>query len=441
MDLFRCFKLAAAFLVLGVTTAHAQPRPRAVDTLDTLSLTVTEAVARALDPTLALGTAWARADVSAADATVRQAGAMPNLTLSALAENVGAQEATSGLPGWPGVQGGLEIALPLSLSGGRRSRRSVAMAGLDLARSRLENREREVAYRVVAALVAWERAGARLSAAESEVRALQALHDNLALGARLGEVSAAAAARTLLTLGQAHVEQARALGVLADEQEGLLALLGYPPSTPLQLVPPSVCPAAAEMTLSRGAVRDEIPTPLRSTALQRDVLAQELAQARAEQWPEFMPRIGWRREAGVDALTVGFAWELPILNRRQALVEEAWARARGAEEGLLEAERRWEAERAATLRRLEALAVAGAIFDDRWHEALALTVGAAEALFSAGEGSLEQVLQARQARLVSLEDAFAWEAELRLARLALDASEGRLPEETLFCSPLKEELR
>jgi outer membrane protein, heavy metal efflux system len=415
---------------------------------DPLRLSVDEVVSRALDPTL--GTARARADVEAAEAAFRQAGAIPNLTISALAENLGAQQITSGLDGWPGVQGGVELGLPLSLSGGRRASRGVARAGLDLARSSLADREREVAYRAVEALVAWEQAGARLRTAEAEVRALEVLHENLALGARLGEVSAADAARTLLALGQARVEQARALGALANEHEALLAMLGYPAGTPLELVPPNACPspgagsppeAEAQAQAQAERMAEDIPVPLRSSALARSIAQQEAARARAERWPDVTPRLGWRREAGADALAVGFEWELPLFNRRQGAVDEAVSRVRGSEDAFREAERRWVAERATTLRQLDALAAAGAMFDDAWHAALALTVGAAEATFTAGEGSLEEVLQARRARLASLEDAFAWEAELRRARLALDRSQGLLPAETLFCSPLNQELR
>jgi outer membrane protein, heavy metal efflux system len=433
--------VAVSWLAWGAAPIHAQRPPLASDPL---RLTVDEVVSRALDPTL--GTARARADVEAAAAAFRQAGAIPNLTLSALAENLGAQRITSGLDGWPGVQGGVELGLPLSLSGGRRALRGVARAGLDLARSTLADREREVAYRALEALVAWEQAGARLRTAEAEVRALEVLHENLALGARLGEVSAADAARTLLALGQARVEQARALGALANEHEALLAMLGYPAGTPLELVPPNACPspgAGAGGPLEAEAERmaEDIPVPLRSSALARSIAQQEAARARAERWPDVTPRLGWRREAGADALAVGFEWELPLFNRRQGAVDEAVSRVRGSEDAFREAERRWVAERATTLRQLDALAAAGAMFDDAWHAALALTVGAAEATFTAGEGSLEQVLQARRARLASLEDAFAWEAELRRARLALDRSQGLLPAETLFCSPLNQELR
>lgn len=411
-----------------------QPSP-----VDTLRLTLAEALEllEARSPDLAA----ARSRAESAQAALRQAGAFPNPTLFAEAENLGAMEATSGFPGREGIQGTAGVSLPVHLGGLRGRGVEVAGAEARLASVRLEREWIEGTVALALALVRIEEAEARLAAARGEAEATGELHRILAARALEGRAAAGDAARARLEWTRARVMVSRREGETAQASEETARLLGLEPGTAVGLEPAATCPlphpsggrpeppAAPESTEDlRG------PTPVSPLAeLTRQQVAEE-ALARSRRVPTLVPQAGWRREAGVHALALGIGFELPLLDRRGAEVEAAAARTRAAREEERGAEVIWASARHGQRQVLAALEGAAEAFDAEWRRALELTVSAAEAAFQEGEGTLEGLLQARRARLESLEELRRWQTEVRAARLGLYSLEGRIPDEPALCA-------
>jgi len=115
-------------------------------------------------------------------------------------------------------------------------------------------------------------------------------------------------------------------------------------------------------------------------------------------------------------------------------VEAAAASTRAAREEERGAETLWASALHGHRQVLAALEGAAEAFDGEWRQALELTVSAQNAAFQEGEGTLEGLLQARRARLESLEELRGWQTEVRAARLALYALEGRIPDERALCA-------
>jgi len=395
---------------------------------DTLRISTSQAVELALEGSPRL--ASVREEAEGARAMVRQAWAFPNPSLSAEAENLGALEATSGVPGREGIQGTVSVGIPLSLGGLRGARMEVAEAELALSRTRVEREEVEVGVELARAVIQVEEARARLGAATGEEMALLELLRAMDARARDGEVSRGEAARTRLEWTRARARLARAEAAAAVAAAGLSQALNLPVGAPVQVLLPEVCAPPSPGREDPGVAW----TSLFVDRLR--VQEGDVAVIRRERVPRIVPQVGWRRDSGFSALAVGFGVELPLLDRRGGQVEAARARVRASQEDLRGAQLLWSWERSLWRERARALGTAGEAFDAEWQEALQVTAAAAEAAFREGEGTLEQLLQARRVRLESLEEAAAWEAELRQARTSWYRAEGWMPDDALFCSPL-----
>ena len=159
-----------------------------------------------------------------------------------------------------------------------------------------------------------------------------------------------------------------------------------------------------------------------------------LSLSRAQRIPDLEPQIGIRRSGGIDGLYLGLAFDLPLFGG--TLQRSAAARAERAAVAAehTEVERMLDSEREAAVRSLAALESAGAFFAEGWESTLDLSVSAALANYELGEGTLGDLLQARQARADALRDHAEWVAEVRAARIEA-ARLGHLPlDERVLCT-------
>jgi len=138
---------------------------------------------------------------------------------------------------------------------------------------------------------------------------------------------------------------------------------------------------------------------------------------------------------------LGVSLELPILRSGAAAQAAAHFQARAAEQLRLDAERRLLAQRAGTDAALAVLVEAGSAFDAQLRDDLDRAVRAQQSRLSQGEGTIAELLDARRARVNTLNEFAEWRAmraELRAreARLA-----GRPVNEQVLCEDLDLEIR
>lgn len=375
--------------------------------------------------------------VEAARAAQRQAGAFPNPGLSLQLENLGAFEPTSGSDGWRGAQGALLLSLPVPLGPERRRGMAVAEAETSLVTMDGLALHQSLAFRLVRAL-------AELDGAESVVAFTHSERDGWAALLPLLEQGVTEGARAPVDLARGRLEEARSAVRLAEAQARVErlsgevgALLGRPPGEPIRVALPEICVAPSASAGDAGATGDAGTTgsvdPVALAAARADLAQAEEARAAARRIPRLEPLVGWRREAGVNALVLGIGMELPLFDRRGAALDQARA-LRAAADREAEAVARETHRQAAALREaLAALDGAGTAFDERWRAAMDLAVEAEELAYREGEGSLESLVLARRARVDALETRIRWREDLVRARLDLLALEGAPPTASTLC--------
>ena len=421
--------LFLAFLLFAPRGVVAQAPETALTPADTLHLTL-EASLRLLEETSGR-LAAADLRVEAAQAAERQARAFPNPGLTLQVENLGAFEATSGSTGWRGAQGALLLSLPLPLGPERRRGMAVARAASNLVALDGLALHQALAFQLVQAL-------AELDGAEAVVALAHAERDGWATLLPLLEQGVTEGARAPVDLARGRLEEARSAVRLAEAQARVQrlsgevgAILGRSPEAPIRVILPGVCVApspSADDAAATGSV-----DPVAVAAARAELARAEEARASARRIPRLEPLLGWRREAGVNALVLGMGMELPLFDRRGAALDQARALRAAAdrEAGAVALETTRQV--AALRQAVAALEGAGAAFDDRWRAAMDQAVEAEELAFREGEGSLESLVLARRARVDALETRTRWREELVRARLDLLALEGAPPTESTLC--------
>lgn len=384
---------------------------------------------------LLLGTAseW-RAAVDrarAAEARVRVAGAFLDPQITAAAENLGAQEATTGEPGIQGIEGQILLLLPLRLGGDRGAERSEAEAHLVAARAQADALRADRLLDLVESWSALDRDRLLARVAREEVLYLEAFQSALDAQRATGEASEGEAARAALAYARAVAALAAAEADLARQEVETARLLGLDPAESTVIRDRS-CPS-----LPPDEPGDTLPPPPEAALAQalEDAGMAGIDVARANRIPDLEAQTGLRRSGGNSALWLGVTFSLPVTARTHARVEaaEADADALRVEGEVLR--RQVQANLAASRRRLEALESAGRRFDDRWSAALNTSVQATDALFRLGEGTIVELLDSRRARLAAIVDYAAWRAQLLLARAeVIRWSRGDMGPEIL-CTP------
>lgn len=394
---------------------------------DTLTVTAAELLQRASEAP-AMQAALDR--VQASDARVRQAGLLPNPSLSGNVENLGRQEELTGVSGWGGSEGQFLVGTRIRLGGDGAAARRVAEAGADGARAGARRTEAELRLQVVEAVALLQRDDALVEIAREEARGVARLEEAVRLQTELGRASEGEAARLALARTSAEVEVARMEAQQGVSRSELLRLVGLPQETLLSIALPP-CPTADPAGTPPVASPPEL----------------EEAAARVRRWeagrrelgalaiPDLLPEVGVRRMGGVEALYLGLSVELPLFDRNQGAREAARLEARAAEAEMQEVERRLDAQHSAALQALQALEAAGSRFDEAWIRALDQAVEASEARYTLGEGTLTELLDGRRARLQALADREYWRAEWLVWRGRVARTVGRPITEDILCAP------
>jgi len=382
-------------LLLALIFTGVQPPPS-----DTLTLTLGEALERAVSQAPALLAAESRAE--AAEARTRQARLWTNPSLQLAAENVGAARDVTGYPGLRGMEGQILIGATLPLGGDRSARifrteaearvmgAAAAVTEADLRRRTLEIAAGAVRDRRLAAL------------ALEEAQGLDALASNLLRQAEAGRISEGEAARAELAAVSGWTEYARIRSQAALSGAELGRLLGVDSLTVQVDIPDCV----AGWTPEPGILPETDLLQARTEAAEG-----RTREARAAGIPDITPQAGLRRSAGISSLYLGIEIPIPLFNRNQGEREAALGEASAVREDARDMRLGLQAQRDAAIRSLVAVEEAGARFGQDWGRALDRTLEAAEARYRLGEGTLTELLDSRQARLQALGDWERWKAD------------------------------
>lgn len=358
-----------------------------------------------------------RAEIGAAQAQLVQAGLLPDPTIGWEAGNVIADFITDKKSTANSYIAGFVIAWDVPRPGEIGSLEREASARIDEARAGLLQSEWEVVRDVHLACV-------RLAAAEAAIRLnadqVSVAEKTLAYfseARRLGEVTALQARLATTAHARLVADQARLEIDATVERQGLLALLGLPPTTPFVLqggdallAPgPAAVPAA---DLVQEAVRRR-PDLL--------VLGTQHAQAEARL------RLEEARRFPQLSIGTGIGITLPIFSRFNGPAVETALRAREA------ARRRFEAAVHDARREVHAAAAAAALtaayvqrFEEQVVPAIEDTLRLTRAGVRAGEFTAFEVLTAQTQALDAQTELLAARARRAEARVALDAATGRL---------------
>ena len=404
----RPFHSAILSLVLGsvLTMGHAAETPSFAALLQQAQLNAPQLLEQI-------------ANVRAASADARQAGAWLNPTLSATAENLGAPKS-----GGVSQRQDTYTVTQIFEIGGKRSARIEAEQRKSAAAGARERQARvtfvselAIAYATAEAMQQRkEVADAELARAADDLRATQAL----VIAGREAELRLALA-RASAAAAQAAVQSASADATEALER--LSALVGA--TEPFTRIDhPFLAKVAGPRPLA-GWTPAEAPA-LASAAAERDAIA---AQVRVEQkrWmPDLgvsvgMRKFGWSSE---NAATIGVSASIPLFDRNQAGIDAAKERATGAA-------MRVEAARLEAVALHRSAMVQVLASDKRLQAAEQGEAAASEAYrlgrvgYDAGKTALVELLAIRRA----LSEAKALTIEARLARVralaTLSMAEGR----------------
>ncbi|MEJ2538786.1 MAG: TolC family protein [Gemmatimonadota bacterium] len=402
-------------------------------TPDTLAISASEALLRAVEQSPAAEAARLEAESAALEA--QQAEAWSNPAFSVAVENVGSSEEFTGISGVEGLEGQALLSMPLALGGDRGSRIRYARALAAQARAGAAVARADRALSAADVIAAAVRDRSLVETAREELRTLEQLADALALQEQEGRASRGDAARADLARGQAATRLARRLAAEAASSEALSRILNLPPATAVE-VTLGACTAPAPVPGSGDAgvpASDSFPDLLQARA-RVDAAQAGIDQALARRVPNLEPQVGMRRTGGNTGLYLGVATALPLFDYGNRGVDAARASEAAANRLRQDVVRRLAAERSAARRSEAALAAAGLGFSEDWRRNLEVAVSAAEARFELGEGTLYELLDNRRARLAALEDYWQWQAEWWMARARSARLEGAPLEAYAPCS-------
>lgn len=394
---------------------------------DTLVLAPAQALRMAEEASLSIEAARLR--VERAGRGVAEARSWNAPRLETIVENVGAMD-VGPRSGMRAAEGQIVLSSQVRVGGDRGAAIAHSRAVQDAYTAEQALTLNDVRAQTLEAIAIAERDRVLLEQATEERMTMEAFAGALAAGAAAGRFAAGDAARAEGALVLTITEEARRRAALASSEGRLAYLLGLDSGAPLRVRTDAVCTAPVA-----GSV-DPAPPSLRLAEARLAEADAALAVSRARSIPDIEPQIGVRRTAGVDGLYLGIAFDLPLLGgslqrtaaarlEREAVAAEARA-----------VERSVAADRAAAQRILTALESAGAHFTGDWAAALDRALNAAIANYELGEGTLGELLQARQARTAALRDHAEWLAEVRLALLE-SAHAGLLPlDERALCTAI-----
>lgn len=390
---------------------------------DTVVVSAGEALRMALERSPAVEAAHNR--TMASESRVREAGLLPNPTLNAAGENLGAAVETTGRPAWEGIEGQILIGLPVPIGGDRSAavRRAEAVADETSALERVTALDTGVEAVDAIARLIHDRA--LVGHAGTDAAGIQQLADQVRMQADLGRASDGEAARLRLASASAWSRLASARADEAQSAAHLRFLTGLDSTVVVELPFCSWEPPVPSVE----------PPDLRALGARVNTWEAAADEMRAAAIPDLVPQVGWRRSAGFDALYVGVAMELPVFDRNQGARDAAMREATAAR---IEQDRLTtllQSDRAAARQALDALEDAGSRFDQGWADALARAVESAEARYALGEGTLTELLDSRRARLNALSDFEGWRMSMFGWRARLVRRSGVEATDQILCNP------
>ena len=400
---------------------------------DTLRLTAAAALQRALAQAGPVHAAVARE--RAAQAGIRHARTWNNPIFNATAENIGAQQEVTGKSGLAGIEGQVTLQQHLTLGGDRGAavREAEAIAGAAGAGATIARGDATVGAVSAMAMATRDARIARHSA--EEVVTLDALARAMTRRAEEGRSSGGEAARVRLELVTMRSLAARRGAAAAESQAELARRLGVPSAQPIVIEWPACTsgPPSAPM--------DSLPPDLQQARFNADAARAAADRARAARVPDLAPMAGLRRTAGYSGLLLGVSMELPLLRSGAAAEESARFQVEAAESLRVDLERRVAAQLAGADAALASLAEAAQAFDKLLLDDLDRAVRAQQSRLEQGEGTIAELLDARRARVNTLNEYAEWRAmradlRARRARLA-----GRPVDAQVLCEDLDLELR
>lgn len=401
---------------------------------DTLRLTAVEALQRALAQPGPVQAAVARD--SAARSFVRTARTWNNPVFIATAENIGAQEQITGKTGLAGIEGQVTLQQLFTLGGDRGAavREAEALAGASGAG--VATARADALVGVVTAMALATRDARIARHVVEEAGTLADLARAMTRRAEEGRSSGGEAARVRLELATMRSLAARR-GAMASESAAELARrLGLPATQPVVVE----WPRCTQLPPEEPPIDSLVPELLQAR-FQVDAARAAEARAKAARVPDIAPIAGLRRTAGYSGLLLGVSMELPLLRSGAAAQASARFQAQAAEQLRLDAERRLVAQRAGTEQALDALSQAAPAFDASLIDDLDRAVRAQQSRLAQGEGTIAELLDARRARVNTLNEYAEWRAmraELRARRARLA---GRPVNEQVLCEDLDLEIR
>ncbi len=374
---------------------------------DTLRLDASEALRRAVAQAPAIRAAVARESASAA--LVRRAGAWRNPILSVTAENLFAEVQTTGKSGLAGIEGQAIIEQTLTLGGDRGGAVSEARALAGVAGATWAGTEAEIRMQAIEAIALADRDAGMALFAGQESAALRQIAVMMARRAAEGRSSGGDAALAALEAASAASFSARRGAQSAESQAELARVVGAAPGEYVKVELATCPPPVLTGTGSRPAelVRADFNVAAADAAVTR---------ASAARVPDLRPSAGLRRTQGFSGLWLGIALDIPILQSGSAAEQAARFQADAARDDRDALERLVAARDVGAGAALQQLDQAADVFDTRLVSDLERAVRSSESRYTAGEGTLVELLDTRRARLVLLTEFEEWRAAQRIAR-------------------------
>lgn len=400
---------------------------------DTLRLGAADALQRALEQAGPVQAAVARE--RAAQAGIRSARTWSNPLFNATAENIGAQEQITGKSGLAGIEGQITLQQVFTLGGDRGAavREAEALAGA--AGAGVSSARADAVVGTVAAMAIATRDARIARHTADEAVTLEQLARAMTRRAEEGRSSGGEAARVRLELVTVRSLAARRGAAAAESEAEVARRLGIPPGQPIVIEWPKCASAPTDV------LADTLPPDLLQARFSVEAAQAAADRARAARMPDIAPIAGLRRTAGYSGLLLGLSLELPLLRSGAAAEESARLQAQAAEALRADLERRVAAQRSGTDAALTALAAAAPSFDASLLDDLDRAVRAQQSRLAQGEGTIAELLDARRARVNTLNEFAEWRAmraELRARRARLA---GRPVDTQVLCEDLDMEIR
>lgn len=394
-------------------------------------LTLPAAISQAFAANPELGAA--RAAVSAAEASARQAGSFVNPVLSLDIENFAGNDT---LQGFDGAETTLRLDQTIELGGKRGQRRAIGNAARQVAGQQQKLTQAELYVRTVEAFMTLLAAQQQEQLAETRLDLATRTRASIQAQIEAGKVSAIAGVRSQPLLVEARLERDRAKGALSVARQSLATLLGVDDVANLVVV--GELAALPEGTGTDAVEISGATAPQLALAeATREVAAAELAAEKRRAIPDVTLGLGVRRfeDNGERALVAGLSVPLPLFDRNRHGIAAAAARleqARSAERNTQLATRTAlvQAVQEVAARRDEARAL-----QDELLPAAQKSFEAVDYGYRSGKFSLLDLLDTQQQLSEVQKRLLVAQVDCHVAAARLDALLGRFPQTTAGVTP------